>query len=118
MASYRTLDAWKRAMELATACYRLSEHFPASERFGMTSQLRRAAVSVPCNIAEGCGRNSRRELLHFISIARGSLKELETLLELSTLLGFGESSDINAAEKLSDRVSRLLWKLRARFQAP
>jgi four helix bundle protein len=99
-------------MELARQCYVLTQSFPASERFGMTAQMRRSAVSVPSNIAEGCGRASRGELKQFLSIARGSLKELETLLELSVSLRYGQANELNAAAVLAERVSRVLWKLR------
>ena len=112
MRSHRSLDTWKVAMELARECHRLTDGFPSAERFGMTSQLRRAAVSIPANIAEGCGRASRGEVRQFLSVARGSLKELETVLELAIELGFGVSEQIAIALALADRLSRLLWKLR------
>lgn len=99
-------------MELARECYRVTEVFPSAERFGMTSQIRRDAVSIPANIAEGCGRSSRGELKQFLSIARGSLKELETLLELAIDLGFGKRDRIEVALALAERESRILWKLR------
>ena len=97
MRSHRSLVAWQVGMELARECYRLTEDFPKAERFGLTAQIRRAAVSVPANIAEGCGRSSRGELRQFLSIARGSLKELETLLELATDLGFTVKDQVTAA---------------------
>jgi four helix bundle protein len=113
MPSHRDLDAWKQGTELAKACYRLTASFPADERFGLVSQIRRAAVSVPTNIAEGCGRHTRGELLRFLSIARGSLKELETLLELSIELGYGTQGELETALALAERISRMLWKWRA-----
>lgn len=116
MASHRNLDAWQVAMELARTCYRLTDSFPKAERFGMTSQIRRAAVSIATNIAEGCGRSARGDLRQFLSIARGSLKELETLLELAIDLGFGHREEIDAAVVLAERESRLLFKLRRSLQ--
>jgi len=116
MPSHRNLDAWQVAMELARNCYRLTDSFPKSERFGITSQIRRAAVSIPANIAEGCGRSARGDLLRFLSIARGSLKELETLLELAIGLGFGKREEIDAAVALAERESRILFKLRRSLQ--
>ena len=99
-------------MELAKVSYGLTEAFPKAERFGLTSQIRKSAVSVRANIAEGCGRSTRGELKQFVGIARGSLKELETLLELALMLGFGKSNELNGALQLAERESRLLWKLR------
>src|SRR5688500_17127739 len=112
MASHKDLVAWKVSMDLARNCYTLTESFPKAERFGLTSQLRKAAISIPANIAEGCGRSTRGELRQFIGIARGSLKEIETLLELALMLGFGKPNELNGALQLAERESRLLWKLR------
>jgi four helix bundle protein len=78
--AYRKLQAWQKAMEVVDEVYRLTSVFPADERFGLTSQMRRCAVSVPSNIAEGYGRDHRKEYIHHLSIARGSLMELETQL--------------------------------------
>jgi four helix bundle protein len=79
---YRELKVWQAAMDLAERCYLMTKSFPKDELFGMTSQIRRAAASVPANIAEGQGRQSTKEFLRFLSIARGSLMELETHLIL------------------------------------
>ena len=81
--SYQDLKVWQEAMNLAEECYCLTKLFPSSEMHGMVSQIRRAAVSVPANIAEGYGREYRREYIQFLRIAQGSLKELETHLILS-----------------------------------
>ena len=80
--SYQELEVWKVAMDLATECYRVTKAFPKDELFGMTSQIRRSAASIPANIAEGQGREHKKEFLSYVSIARGSLKELETHLLL------------------------------------
>jgi len=88
---HHDLKVWQQAMDLARLVYTISRDFPAGERFGLTSQVRRAAVSVPSNIAEGCARGSQRELVQFLYIARGSLSELETQLQLADDLGFCDS---------------------------
>lgn len=81
--SYRDLRVWQKGMEIAEACYRLTKIYPKDELYGMTSQIRRAAASIPANIAEGYGREYRKEYMQFLRIAQGSLKELETHLLLS-----------------------------------
>lgn len=86
--NHKELDVWKKGMDLVEKIYSLSASFPAEERFGLTSQIRRAAVSVPSNIAEGAARKSDKELLQFISIAIGSLAELETQYLIAIRLGF------------------------------
>lgn len=85
---HEQLEAWKFAMQLVKAVYELTADFPADERYGLSQQMRRAAVSIPSNIAEGAGRNSPKEFLNFIGISRGSLAELETQLQLAVMLGF------------------------------
>src|SRR5262245_42799349 len=89
-ADYRSLKVWQVAMSFVTRCYEMTKDFPASELYGLTSQIRRAAVSVPANIAEGHARDSTKEYLHHVSIALGSAAELQTLLQLSRPLGFAE----------------------------
>jgi len=86
--THRDLAAWREAMALVVAVYRQTAGFPKEETYGLTSQIRRAAVSIPSNIAEGAGRNSSRELLHFLGITCGSLAELDTQLELAVQLGY------------------------------
>ena len=102
---HKDLRVWSLAMELAVKSYQATQAFPRSERFGLVSQIRRAAVSVPANIAEGAGRGSRAEFARFISIARGSIAELETHILLSHALGF-----IRERELLDDleQVRRML----------
>ena len=77
MKTYKELDIWEKGRKLATYCYELTKNFPNDEVFGLTAQMRRAAVSVPSNIAEGCGRNTSKSTAQFLYIARGSLYELE-----------------------------------------
>src|SRR5215210_4763555 len=93
--SYRDLIAWQKAMGLARSVYAVSASWPAEERFGPTSQVRRAAVSVPANIAEGSGRSGSREFRHGLSVAHASLCELETQLLLGIDLGLCESNQGN-----------------------
>lgn len=99
------------AMELASGIYQLSGRLPDTERFGLRTQLQRAAVSVPSNIAEGHARSSTREFLKFISIAHGSLAELETQLLLLPRLGLLAEEHIEAALHQADRVGRMLRRL-------
>ncbi len=80
LESYRELKVWQKAIDLVVECYRLSQAFPKDEIYGLTSQLRRASVSIPANIAEGYGRGSHGEYLQFLAVAQGSLKEVETHL--------------------------------------
>ena len=87
---HERLDVWRDAMALVETVYRLSRSFPDAERFGLTSQVRRCAVSVPSNIAEGAARRSTAEYLRFLSIARGSLSELDTQMQIATRLGYLE----------------------------
>ncbi len=86
--SYRDLEVWKKSMDLAVAVYNLTSGFPQAESYGLTSQLRRAVVSIPSNIAEGSSRNSTKELIQFLNISNGSLSEIETQLELSMKLNY------------------------------
>jgi len=110
--SYRDLRLWQVAMDLAVESYRLGELLPSRERFGLVTQLRRAATSIPANIAEGHGRLLRGEYLHHLSIARGSLKEVETLLVLAQRLGYLSESNLTLAFELCDFISRMLTRLR------
>ena len=106
--NYRDLIAWQRAMELAEHVYALSAAFPADERFGLTSQLRRSAVSIPSNIAEGQGRKSTKEFQHHLSIAHGSVRELETQVLLAQRLKFTTKERGDAALGVASEVGRLI----------
>jgi four helix bundle protein len=107
--SFRDLQVWQRAMQLTTAIYNLTRDFPREEVYGLTGQIRRAAVSVPSNIAEGQGRLSSREFMQFLSIARGSICELQTQLEIARTLGFGKPESIDEAERLSHEVGKMIF---------
>jgi four helix bundle protein len=109
--SYRDLKVWQDGMTLAEGCYRLTGEFPREELYGLTSQLRRAAVSIPANIAEGYGRNTTKAYVSFLRIAQGSLKELETHLLLSKRLGFAAGDKVQPLLALSDAIGRMLLSL-------
>jgi four helix bundle protein len=106
--SYRDLKVWQEAMNLAELCYRVTKGFPKEETYGMTSQIRRAAVSIPANIAEGYGRKTRGEYIQFLYIAQGSLKELETHLLLVIRVELDSFTTINTVLKQCESVSKLL----------
>ena len=115
--SYRELVAWQKAMELVVAVYRETALWPADERFGLTSQVRRAAVSVPANIAEGSGRSGPAEMRHSLSVAHGSLCEAQTHLEIAEQLGFLSPS---SAQRLSGQcveISRVINGLKRSLAA-
>ena len=94
MRLHHELRVWQAAMALVRRVYELSKQFPADERFGLTAQIRRCAVSVPSNIAEGAARASRKEFAHFLTVARGSLSELDTQLRIAHDLGFADASEL------------------------
>ena len=110
---HEQLEAWKFAMQLVKAVYQLTAGFPVEERYGLAQQMRRAAVSIPSNIAEGAGRNGTKEYLHFIGISRGSLAELETQLQLAVMLDFANSD--HPAFNLADRTGKLLTGLHKKW---
>jgi four helix bundle protein len=108
----RGLVAWQRAMELVVDCYRVSKRFPADERFSLMSQLRRAAVSVPSNIAEGKGRGFNRAYVNHLTIASGSLCELATQLEIACRLRYIEQQELSSMNVRIEEVGRLVTALR------
>ena len=107
--SFRDLQIWQKAMQLTVAIYRLTSKFPKEEQYGLTAQIRRAAVSVPSNIAEGHGRLSNREFWQFLSVARGSICELQTQLAIAKSLGFGDPKSIDEAERLSHETGNMTF---------
>ena len=114
--SYRDLEVWKKSIDFAESVYLLSSEFPADERFGMTSQIRRAAVSVAANIAEGAERRGSGEFLHFLGIANGSLAETETFLVLAERLGFATPEQIRSAEGQAREIGKMLNGLKRSLQ--
>lgn len=106
---HRRLDAWKEAMELVKAIYQITGLFPTAEIYGLTSQMRRAAVSIPSNLAEGAARTSTKEFAQFLSVAKGSLSELETQLLISAELGYLPAN--HSVFGLLERCSKLITGL-------
>ncbi len=113
--SHRDLIVWRKSMDLVVEVYRLSAGFPRNESDRLTSQLTRAAASVPANIAEGNARNSRREYAHFLSIAKGSLMETETFVLLADRLGYVRGSGAAPVLELIVELSKMLTRLRQRL---
>ena len=112
MKGYRDLIAWQKAMELVTEIYRASQRFPKEELYGLTNQLRRAAVSIPSNLAEGHGRNSPKEFHHFAGNARGSLLEVETQLEIALNLGYLSREIANQLQLKTSELGKIINGLR------
>lgn len=104
-------------MDLSLAIYKLTDNFPRTETYGLSSQMRRAAVSVPSNIAEGASRSTKRDFRHFVVMARGSVAELQTQLILAGRLGYSSDTDVRAAYRQASRIGQMLTKL-AQHLAP
>ena len=115
--SFRDLAVWQRAIELTVEIYKLTAGFPDSERFGLTSQIRRATVSVASNIAEGYGRSTKGEYVLFLGHARGSAAEVETQLVIAKALGYGVPQLLGRSEKLCGEVSRMLHAMLKTLQS-
>jgi four helix bundle protein len=111
MATHKELKVWQKSMNFVTLIYRQTKSFPKEEMFGLVSQMRRAAVSVPSNIAEGYGRFSDKELFHFLHIALGSLTELETQLIISKNLEFISETESQQLLELNEEIIRMLAAL-------
>jgi four helix bundle protein len=109
--SHEDLDVWQKAVELAEHIYRVTYNFPNDEKFGLVSQMRRAAVSIASNIAEGAARQSRKEFVQFLCIASGSTSELLTQIVISDRVGIGDSRELANASQLTERVARMLQGL-------
>jgi len=107
--SFRDLDVWKKSVQMAVSVYRLTQEFPREELYGLSSQMRRAAVSVPSNIAEGHGRLNTGEYQQFLGVARGSNFELQTQLEIARALGIGDSRLLGDTENLSHEVGKMIF---------
>ena len=114
---YKQLLVWQKGMNLAKLVYKLTIRFPAEERYGLISQMRRAPVSVPSNIAEGQARRGTSEFLQFLSIAEGSLAELDTQLSLSVELGFTQQAEVEPALKEIDELQKMLVALKRKLSS-
>jgi four helix bundle protein len=112
---YKELKIWQKGMNLAKSVYQLTARFPPEERFGLSAQMRRAAVSVPSNIAEGQARHGTREFLQFLSHASGSLAELETQVLLSTNLGYCEESEISSIAGEIAEIQKMVAAIRRKL---
>jgi four helix bundle protein len=109
--SYKDLRVWQESFALSVAIYKFTRDFPSEEVYGLTSQLRRSAVSIPSNIAEGYGRGTRRDYRSFICIARGSALELQTQLAIASELGFGRATAMKDVRFHAEEVGKMLWGL-------
>ncbi len=115
--SYQDLVVWKKAVDLAEMVYRVSASFPTDERFGMTSQVRRAATSVASNISEGAERRGSKEFLHFLGLARGSLAEMETILIPAQRLGMADPEQVTELLAQAAEIGRMLSGLKSSINA-
>ena len=113
---YRKLNVYHKSMELVANIYRLSRSFPEDEKFGLSNQIQRAVVSVPSNIAEGMGRFSNKERVHFLEIANGSLMEVMCQLEAAQLLGYISQQQFDEQELFISETTRMLVGLRKNFE--
>lgn len=109
--SHKDLVVWQKSMELVIAVYDLTDKFPKEEIYGLTSQMRRSAISIPSNIAEGRKRGTRKDYRQFLIIAYGSGAELETQIEIAKRLSFGKSLNYDIVDKLLEEVMRMLNKM-------
>jgi four helix bundle protein len=114
--SYKDLLVWQKGIALAKKVYQLTQTFPDGERFGLVSQMRRAAVSIPCNIAEGQARHTRKEFIQFLSHSEGSVAELETQLTLGVELGSCALAETQEAVSLATELSKMLDSLRRKLE--
>jgi len=111
MKNHKDLEVWKEAVELAAICYSATKGFPREEQFGLVSQMRRAAVSIASNIAEGAARASNKEFVQFLYISLGSASELDTQIEIAERIGLGESSELGILQSRANKISRMLQGL-------
>ncbi len=115
---HHKLDVWKRSLSFVTNIYKMTSKFPNEEKFGLVSQMRRAAVSVPSNISEGAARNSRKEFINFLHIAQGSVSELETQILISRNLGFIEPKKVEPLLQELDEISKMIIGLQRSLKPP
>ena len=111
MNRFKELKVWQKAIDIVVEVYKLTVNFPQNERFGLTSQVQRASVSIPSNIAEGAGRNSQREFYQFLGIANGSSFEIETQLTVAYKLGYISEDHLNSITPKINEVQNMIFKL-------
>jgi len=116
--NYQDLIVWQKAMDVVVEVYRLTKKFPQGEFYGLTNQIRRAAISIPSNIAEGHTRNSRAEYLNFLSIAQGSRAEVETQMLISVRLGYLTSEETLPTLSLLNEINRIIGTIRQKLNSP
>ena len=114
MKTHKDLEIWQLGIELVMDVYKTSKKFPKEEVYGLTAQMRRCAVSIPSNIAEGAARNSKKEFLQFLYIGLGSLSELETQVIIAQKLGYDQLSNIDLIEKLRRKILNFIKYLKAK----
>ena len=114
--SYKELDVWKKSMDLVEICYKITSEFPKEELYSLTNQIRRAAISIPSNIAEGQSRWSTKEFLRFLSITKGSLSELETQLLLAQRLKYLSEEKLFIITELTNEIEKMISGLRKSLQ--
>ena len=115
--SYKDLLVWQKAVELVTTVYTITRKFPPEEKFGLSSQIQRAAVSIAANIAEGHGRGTRNDYAHFLDIAHGSVSETETLLTIARTLSFCDAQQHSTIEERLSEIGKMLGSLRSKLRA-
>jgi four helix bundle protein len=108
---HKNLDVWQAGMKATGTVYKLTSKFPEEEKFGLVSQMRRAAISIPCNIAEGAARQGKKEFRNFLSMAQGSLSELDTQLEITVLLGYLSKEIVQEIDVQLLRIDKMLSRL-------
>ena len=116
MASYKELRVWQKAMDLVIETYKLCQYLPKEETYGLSAQMRRAAVSIPSNIAEGQARKNKREFIHFLTIAQGSLAELQTQIEICVRLGYIREEQIIETEISFEEIGKMITNLMKNLQ--
>lgn len=112
MNKYKELKIWQKSVELAVSVYQVTNNFPKEEAYGITSQIRRSAVSIPSNIAEGAGRNSKKDFNNFLGISNGSTCELDTQLIIAHRVGFIDGVVLESVQQRIDEIQKMNWSLR------
>jgi four helix bundle protein len=115
MHKFKELTIWQKGIDLAVDVYKLTARFPKEEQFGLTSQIKRSAVSIPSNIAEGAGRNKEGEFVHFLGISNGSANELETQLIIANKLGFIENETLEKTTKRITEIQNMTFSLQKKL---